>query len=260
MNRKILYIFVLGLVLLATGCTPKNENIDALEKISQRGKLIVGTKFDTKPFGFIDEKGQLSGFDVDLAKIIAKNILGDENKIEFIPVTSANRMLALSSGKVDMVIATMTITNPRKRIIDFSVPYYMAGQAVLVPKNSDISSVSDLNGKNVIIVFGSTAEDNLRLRAPEANIIGFKTYTSAYNALKQGKADAMTSDDTILMGFAQADNSVKILPRRYTKEPYAIGFKKSEISLNLENKVNAILETMVRDGELKTLKNKWIKD
>lgn len=259
MKKKLLLTLIMFFVFVSTGCSKKENNTDTLNKILQRGKIIVGVKSDTKPFGYLDQQGQLEGFDVDLAKYIAKSILGDENKIEFKPVTASNRILTLNSGQVDIIIATMTITNQRKAIIDFSNPYYIAGQAVLVPKDSKIHSMSDLNGKKVIIIFGSTAEEQLRMVAPNADIIGFKTYTSGYNALKEGHADAITSDDTILAGFAQSDNSVRLLPQRYTREPYAIGFKKDSNSKNLEDKVNSIIEYMKNSGELTKLKNKWIK-
>ncbi|MEI8129188.1 MAG: transporter substrate-binding domain-containing protein [bacterium] len=259
MKNKLLIVIASCFVILFAGCAKKENNTDTLNTIIKRGKIIVGVKYDTKPFGYMNEKQQLVGFDVDLAKYIAKSILGDEKKIEFKPVTPSNRISLLSSGQVDMIIATMTITSQRKEIIDFSIPYYVAGQAVLVPKDSEIESIQDLNGKRVIIIFGSTAEKNLRLIAPDANIIGFKTYTRGYSALKQGKADAMTSDDTILIGFALCDHSVKILPKRYTKEPYAIGFKKGPISFRLKNEVDCILERMKNNGELTMLKNKWVK-
>jgi len=256
MKKKLLSILALALVVFLSGCAKKEDsNVDTLDKILQRGKIVVGVKYDAKPFGYLNKKGEPVGFDIDLAKYIAKTLLGDENKVVFKQVTPSNRILALTSGQVDMVIATMTITPPRAQVIDFSVPYYVSGQAILVPKNSDITSMSDLNGKRAIIVFGSTAEKNLRLMAPEAEIIGFKTYPSAFAALKQGRADAMTSDDTILMGVALYDNSVKLLPRQYSKEPYAVAFKKGSDSL--KGRVDAIIEDMQRSGELNQLKHKW---
>ena len=256
MKKKLLSILALALVVFLSGCTKKEDNkVDTLDKILQRGKIVVGVKYDAKPFGYLNTKGEPVGFDIDLAKYIAKTLLGDENKVVFKQVTPSNRILALTSGQVDMVIATMTITPSRAQVIDFSVPYYVSGQAILVPKNSDITSMSDLNGKRAIIVFGSTAERNLRLMAPEAEIIGFKTYPSAFSALKQGRADAMTSDDTILMGVALYDNSVKLLPRQYSKEPYAVAFKKGNDSL--KGRVDAIIDDMQRSGELNQLKHKW---
>lgn len=259
MKNKLLIIITLGLLIFSTGCVKKEDNFDTLDVINNRGKIIVGVKYDTKPFGYINEKDKLVGFDIDLAKYIAKSILGDENKIEFKQVNTSNRILALNSGQIDMIIATMTITNQRKEIIDFSVPYYVAGQAILVPQHSEIQSVQDLNGEKVIVIFGSTAENNIRLIAPEADIIGFQSYTSGYDALKKGRADAMASDDTILIGFALSDNSVKLLPKRYTKEPYGIGFKKGTTSTRLKNKVDFVLKQMKSNGELSKLKHKWIK-
>lgn len=259
MKNNIKYgIFGLCILTLLAGCARKDNNADTLDRIEQRGKIIVGVKSDTKPFGYFNEKKELTGFDIDLAKCIAKKLLGDESKVEFKQVTSSSRILALNSEQVDMVIATMSITQQRKQVIDFSIPYYIAGQAILVPKNSNIRSISDLNGKKVIIIFGSTAENNLRMVAPDADIIGFKTYISGYYALKQGRADAMASDDTILAGFAMSDNSTKLLPQKYTKEPYAIGFRKVEKSIRLKKRINAILEEMRANGELEKLKRKWI--
>ncbi len=259
MKNKLLSIITLCFVIFVTGCSQKEDNVSTLDKVLHRGKIIVGVKYDTKPFGYINEKQQLVGYDVDLAKYIAKALLGNENKVEFKQVTPSNRILALNSGQVDMVIATMTITPQRKAVVDFSIPYYMTGQAIMVPKDSKITSMSGLNDKRVVIVFGSTAEKNLRLMAPEAEILGFKTYTSGYSALKQGRADAMTSDDTILIGFALADKSVKILPKKYSHEPYAIAFKKDESSVSLQNKVNFVLKNMIRSGEMNQIKDKWIK-
>lgn len=258
MKKKLLLLFLMFFAILFTGCE-KKEKTDALDKIYQRGKIVVGVKYDTKPFGYIDSHQKLVGFDVDLAHEIAKSLLGDENKVEFKQVTPSNRILALNSGQIDMIIATMTITPQRKQIVDFSSPYFIAGQAILVPQKSDIKSLRELNKKRVIIVFGSTAERNLRLMAPEAIVMGYKTYTSGYDALKQGRADAMTSDDTILLGFAMQDKSLKLLPARYSKEPYAAAFKKGKSSDRLRTKVDFIIKGLAASGELKHLKAKWIK-
>lgn len=259
MKKSIFYILIFCLTLTFAGCAKKQDNLSTLERIAERGKIIVGVKFDTKPFGYVNEKQQVVGYDIDLAKRIAKSLLGDENKIEFKQVTPSSRILALNSGQVDMIIATMTITPQRQEVVDFSVPYYMAGQSILVPKSSSIKSMQDLNEKKVIVVFGSTAEKNLRSIAPDAIISGYKTYTDAYSALKSGRADAITSDDTILIGFAIQDKSLKLLPKRYSKEPYAIAFRKGVASSGLKEKVDFVIKDMIESGELNQLKAKWIK-
>lgn len=259
MNKKLFGILVFCILVTLTGCSKKVENTDTLDKVLERGKIVVGVKYDTKPFGYINEQQTLMGYDIDLAKYIAKSLLGSEDKVEFKQVTPSNRILALNSGQVDMIIATMTITSQRSQVVDFSTPYYVAGQAILVPQSSKINTMADLNGKKVIIVFGSTAEKNLRSIAPEALVSGYKTYTSGYSALKQGRADAITSDDTILIGFAINDHSVKLLPKRYSQEPYAVAFKKGKSSERLKSKVDFIISEMANSGKLNQLKAKWIK-
>lgn len=254
---KKLSCLLLLLSLICCGCTKKETSIDTLSIISQRNELIVGVKTDTPPFGFLDKEGNNIGFDVDLARLIAKKLLGDENKVKFVPVTAVNRIMKLASEEVDMVAATMSITPQRQMILDFSIPYHTAGQAILVKDESKISSLMELKDKKAIIVFGSTVEKNLRSNVPNITIIGYKTYPEAFAALKAGKADAMISDDTILMGFAMNDKSVKILPKRYSKEPYAIAFRKGEESEKFIEAVNMELKEAINKGEVRQLKEKW---
>jgi len=258
-KKNICIILLIG--FLFCGCGKKDAVNDDLFAINQRDKIIIGVREDTKPFGYRDKEGNLKGYDIDLAKSIAKYILGKDDKVEFVPVTASNRIMKLGSKEVDMLIATMSITNQRQQILDFSIPYYIAGQAIMVNSNSDASSLKDFSGKKMIIVFGSTSERNLRRNVPEVNVLGYKTYTEAYKALKEGKADGMIADDTILLGFALDDPSVKILPKRYSKEPYAIAFRKGEESKRLQTKVNLVIENLQQTGQLNRMQEKWkIKD
>lgn len=256
MIKKVICALIL-LTIISSGCTKEKPVNDDLSVITQRGQLLVGIKTDTAPFGFLDKEGKNIGFDVDLARLIAKKLLGDENKVIFVPVNTANRIMKLSSGEADIIIATMSATPQRQMILDFSVPYHTAGQAIMVKNDSKISSLRELSGKKVIIVYGSTVEKNLRLNVPNITIIGYKTYPEAYKALKDGKADAMISDDTILLGFAMNDPSVKILPKRYSKEPYAIAFRKGENSEKFREAVNIELKEALNKGIIKQMKAKW---
>jgi putative glutamine transport system substrate-binding protein len=194
---------------------------------------------------------------VSLGRLIAKGLLGDEKKVEFVSVTPSDRMMKLYSGDVDMLIATMSITPKRQEILDFSNSYYTAGQALLVRKNSPIKSIRDLNGKRAIIVFGSTAENSIRTVVPNLGIIGYKTYPDAYQALKAGKADAIVGDDSILMNFSLNDSGVVLLTRRYTKEPYAVAFKKGSESSSLVTAVNNIIDIETKNGNLKKIRKSF---
>jgi putative glutamine transport system substrate-binding protein len=254
----ILVVFVASTAMFA-GCKKQDEKT-LLQTIKDRNKIVVGVKLDSKPFGFIDNDQQLKGFDIDLSKEIAKRILGDENSVEFKQVNSSNRILMLSSGAIDMIVATMTITEKRRQVIDFSEPYYFAGQAVMIPQNSDIKTIKDLNNKRVIVVLGSTSEQNIRTLAPNAQIKGFRTYTEAYSSLKAGRADAMTTDDVILAGFIMEDKSLRMLKERYTTEPYGIGFRKDPKSAEFQALVDETLAQIKADGTLKRINQKWMSD
>jgi putative glutamine transport system substrate-binding protein len=259
---KKFLLATLSLMIFLTGCglnKPKEPQQDTLDKIKSRGKIIVGVKYDSKPFGFLDENNQIQGFDVDVAREIAKYILGDPNAVEFKQVTASNRIFMLTSDAVDVVIATMTINPKRLEVVDFSQPYYIAGQAIMIPKNSPIRGIKDLNNRKVIIVLGSTSEKNIRMMAPEALIQGFRTYNDAFSALKADRGDAMTTDDSILYGFAGSDNSYKILPDRYTKEPYGIAIKKSPETETLRMTIDEALYQMQHNGTLNRIKHKWVK-
>lgn len=256
MIKKIILLLIC-FCFIFSGCGKKTTENDDFANVIKRDKLIVGVRDDAPPFGFKDEKGNLIGYDIDLAKIIAKDILGNENKVEFVPVTASNRIMKLSANEVDFLIATMSITNQRQQILDFSVPYYVAGQAILVNSSSKATSLSDFEGKKLIIVFGSTSERNLRTNVPEVTVIGYKNYNDAYRALKQNKADGIVADDTILLNYALKDKSVKLLPKRYSKEPYAVVFRKEKESERLLIRVNHIIGRLASKGQLNRLQEKW---
>ncbi len=258
-SGALVFLIIIFGLFINSNKNSKNVILDKLSEIEKAGKIVVGVKFDARPFSYKNENGELIGFDIDLAKKIAETLLGDENKIEFKEVTPDKRILMLNSNQVDIVVASMSVTTSRKQIVNFSVPYYIAGQAILVPEKSDITTIPDLNNKRVIVIHGSTAETNLKLVAPKAKIIGYKNYTEGFNALKTNQADAMATDDTIIFGFLETNKNFKILPKRYTKEPYAVAVKKGEEYNNLLSKIDFLIKTMQHNGELRTLKNKWIK-
>ena len=250
----ILFLFI---CFMFCGCLKKEKLQDDLGEIIAKDEIVVGVRDDTAPFGFRDKAGNLTGFDIELAKIITKNILGDDSKVKFVPVTASNRIIKLTSGEVDILVATMSITEQREQILDFSIPYYIAGQAILTKNTSKASGLFDFRGKKLIVVFGSTSERNLRTNVPDVEVIGYKTYKDAYNALKAGKADGIIADDTILMNFAINDKSLKILPKRFSQEPYGIAFRQEKESVRLMEKIDYIIENLQDTGKLTKMQEKW---
>jgi len=254
--KKILCLLILSLLLL-TSCSKKEEK-NSYDKIIEKDLLVVGIKNDSKPFGFISKStGEPEGFDVDIARYIAKDITGSERKIKFIPVTPNTRIEALTSGEVDIVVATMSITPQRQYLIDFSVPYYIAGQTALVKEDSDIYTFADLKRKTTIVVLGTTAEKNLRRIIPTARIVGYKNYQDAFQAFKDGKGDAISTDNTIISGFL-IDNKkgYRCLKNKISQEPYAVGIKQDE-NKKLKKNIDIIITRMQKDGTIKALKQKW---
>ena len=258
MYKKLIAILML-MMFLCCSCGKKNEPAytNDLNEIVKRGVLTVGVRTDAYPFGYIDKNGTYQGFDPALARLIARGILGSDKKIKFVKVTASDRMMKLYSADVDMVIATMSITPKRRQILDFSNPYHTSGQAILVRKGSKIKTLQDLSKKRVIIIFGSTSENSLRTAIPSLGIIGYKTYSEAFKALKQKKAEAIVSDDTILLGLALNNPSVVLLPKKYTKEPYGVAFRKGPESKDLIRAVNFVIESETRNGNLKKIKKNY---
>ncbi len=259
MKKLLSILIIFTAVLFTCSCGVEKQPKSIMEQIRKRDKIIVGVKYDAKPFGFMNSQGVLDGFDIEIAHHIAKSILGDPSKVEFVQVTPSNRIITLTSGKVDMIIATMSITPQRNNVVSFSNPYYVAGQALMTPQNSRVMGLTDLKDKKVIVVLGSTGERSIKYFAPNAIIQGFKTNTEAYQALKRGQGEAMTTDDTILAGIVMDDPSMRILAKRYTQEPYAVAFRQDEESIPLKRSVNHVIEHMRNSGELTRLKNKWVR-
>lgn len=230
-----------------------------LDTIKQRGKLIIGVKYDTRLFGFKNPiSNQVEGLDADIGRELAKVLLGDPTKVEMVEAVSANRIPFLQQDKVDIVISTMTINEERKQQIDFSDVYYLAGQSILVKADSNIKSLTDLNGKTVTSVQGTTSETNITSKAPQAQKLLFKTHAECFEALKNGQADAYSTDDIILLGWAATEpNKFKLVGGQFTQEPYGIGMKKGRPELVAF--VNGTLAQMKADGRWKAIYDKHIK-
>lgn len=253
--KKVGILFcTLFLITMITSRCGKNDDLARIEK---RGRLIVGVRTDTKPFGYRDINGTIQGYDIDLAKYIAKALLGDMSAVEFVPVTAENRVEKLNSHKVDILIATMSVTNQRHLVVDFSDPYYIAGQALMVRDIKHIYSLRHLNGRRVIIVYGSTGEDSIKRNVPEATVLGFKNYPTAFDALVRGQGDALIADDIVLINYQGQSDKVKLLPYRYSREPYAIAFRRGEASKRLQNRVNYTLTNLKNMGVFRDMERKW---
>lgn len=244
----------------SSGSTDGNTEAGSslLDTIKSRGKLVVGVKYDTKLFGLKNPaNNEVEGFDVDIAKALAKSILGDETKLELKEVTSKTRIPMLDNNEIDLIIATMTITEERKEQVDFSEVYFKAGQSLLVKKGSAIQSIDDISkGTKVLAVKGSTSVDNIIEKTPDATVLEFDNYQDAFAALKAGQGDVLTTDNAILYGMMAQDAGYEVVGEPFTDEPYGIAIKKGETAL--VDAVNEELAAMKSSGEYKKIYEHWI--
>jgi ABC-type amino acid transport substrate-binding protein len=239
-------VFTLLVALLAGLGPLVAEAQSTLAEIKKRDKLIVGVKTDFPPFGSIDAAGKNVGFDIEVAYEFAKAMLGDPNKIELVSVTSGNRIPYLQSGKIDIIIATVTVTDERKKVVEFSDPYFLSGELLLVPKASTINDVKDLNGKKVAIIQGSISDADLAELAPQATRLKYGKVTEAVLAVKAGHADAFAQDDILILRLAKDNADMRAAGKPFSPRPYGIAVRKGDVEFN--GWVNAQLKRMRGDG------------
>ncbi|MCB5167774.1 glutamate ABC transporter substrate-binding protein [Streptomyces bambusae] len=242
-SRAGLCAAVLVLSLTATACGEGGG--DEQEKIS------VGIKFDQPGLGFKNADDTFSGFDVDVARYVAKELGYEPSQIEFKQVTSLDRELLLQYGEVDYVVASYSITEKRKAKVDFAGPYFTAHQDLMVRSgDKNIKEASDLNSKRLCSVTGSTSAQNVKEKlAPKAALMELGNYSECAVALKDTYLDAMTTDDSILAGFAaqkKYQGQFRLIGLNLSTENYGIGIKKGKT--DLRDKINAALKKMVQDG------------
>jgi putative glutamine transport system substrate-binding protein len=259
MVARRLAIAIIAVFIAAAATLPARADTsgNTLDAIKARGVLKIGVKYDSPPFGVLDPKtNQVEGFDIDVAHALAKAILGDPNKVQFTQVNSSTRIPLVQNGDIDMFIATATITPARLQQIDFSNVYYIAGESLLVKKNSPIKSYKDLGGKSVCTTAGSTEDTEIRQLAPTANVQTFDSYASCFTALQSGRIDAMTTDNTILVGYQQQDPAdFALVGGLLSFEPYGIGIAKGNVTLL--KAVNAALATLVKSKDYDKMNEMW---
>ena len=214
-------------------------------------KLVIGVKADQPGLG-LQTGSTYSGFDIEIAKILAKGLGVPETGIEWKTTVSANRQPYIEQGQVDLVVATFTINDERKKAVNFGGPYYVAGQDLLVPTASTITGPESLGGKKVCSVSGSTPAKKIQTDYKDAKLQQFDSYSKCVTALAGGQVDAVTTDDIILAGYASQEQyagKFKVVGKPFSTEPYGIGLKKDDTAGC--NKINDILKAAATDGSYK---------
>jgi glutamate transport system substrate-binding protein len=220
-----------------------------MARLAEAGTITIGTKFDQPGFGLANPQGVPEGFDVEVAKIVAGGLGIAPEGIEWKETVSANRESFIQNGDVDIVVATYTINDARKQLIDFAGPYYVAGQDIMVATGNPlgIEGPDDLAGKRVCSVEGSTPAQNIRDNYPEAQLTLFDVYSKCADALRNGQVDAVTTDNVILTGLVQGgQGAFELVGNPFTEEPYGIGLKKGDD--DFRGFINDTLDQSFQDG------------
>ena len=276
-KRVTLFLALLLVLALAlTGCSGSQSNAPqqpaqqneqqneqrqpadtSWEDIKARGYFIVGLDDSFPPMGFRDEKNEIVGFDIDLAKEAAKK-MGIE--VKFQPVVWANAIMELNNKNVDVIWNGMTITDERKEKINFSKPYLANRLIIITQANSPINTKADLTGKKVAVQAGSSAADAVKAD-PEAlksfgELVEFGTYTEALLDVSAGRMDAVIIDEVVGRYYiAREPNRYKVLEDHYGSEEYGIGFRKSDAAFQAE--LQKAVDALIEDGTAKAISEKW---
>lgn len=199
--KKLVKVFalVLAFALLTVSSAFAASTARTLDEIKESGELVVGVFSDKKPFGYVDENGDYQGYDVYFASRLAED-LGTELKL--VSVDAPNRVEYLTSAKVDIILANFTVTPERAEVVDFALPYMKVALGVVSPDGALITDVAQLDGKTLIVSKGTTAETYFTENHPEVKLLKFDTYTEAFNALLDGRGDALSTDNTEVLAWA----------------------------------------------------------
>jgi glutamate transport system substrate-binding protein len=216
------------------------------------GNIVIGTKFDQPGLGLKNPDGSMSGFDVDVAKYVAKQLGYNEGQIDWKESPSGQRETLIQNGQVKYIVATYSITDTRKGKVDFAGPYLLTGQSLLVKAdNTDITGPESLqNNKKLCSVTGSTPAQRIKDQYAGVQLQQYDTYSACVEALKNGAIDAVTTDEVILAGYAaQSPGAFKIVGKPFSDERYGIGLKKGDT--DLRTKINDAITKMEQDGSWK---------
>lgn len=237
------------------------EPKERVAEIFKRGRLIVGVDQSQNLLSFRDPvSGQLRGFEVQLAKEIARDIFGNPEAVDFRYVDAGDRLRSLTQGDVDIVIRSLSVTEERAKRFDFSTPYFRTQTRLLVMDNSGIEGVGDLAGHTVCVADGSTALHKARLMAPESPILRTRNWSDCLMALQQQQAQAILGDDAILSGIASQDPYTRILPSILAWESYAVAIAPSRTNRDtsgLVRQVNTTMERIREDTTWWSMFNDW---
>lgn len=236
-----------------------------MDEIQSRGRVIAGVSFDIPGMGYENPRtGAIEGFEADLARAIGQTLLGAPDRVDFVQVTDEGRIATLQGGKADMVLSQLTITPDRAEQVDFSIPYWITREAILVPKGSSIKGFDDLKGKRIAVTAGSISLRRMRASLPAlpgATLVLTPLSSGNLEAVAKGEADAASNDLINLTMMRQASDQperydIIDIGDRFDQKPFGVAVKKGRQSL--VDLLNQAIKALQADGEIDKLLNKTL--
>ena len=262
--KKLTALFAASLLALGlAACNDKDNKTDSsktstIEQLKQAGKVRIGVFSDKPPFGYVDNQGKSQGFDVEIAKAIGKDLLGDENKVEYVLVEAANRVEYLTSNKVDIILANFTVTPARAEVVDFAKPYMQVALGVVSKDGALITDVNQLKDKTLLVNKGTTADAYFSKNHPEIKLLKFEQNTETFEALRDGRGDALAHDNTLLFAWAKENPGFSVGIKNLGDQDFiAAAVKKGDTELL--NWLNTEIEKLGKAGVLKQAYDKTLK-
>ena len=246
MKQQFLNLAIASVIIAAT---PHLTVARELAEIESQGELKVGVKSNVRPLGFMNDKGDLVGLEIDIARKLAEELLGDKAAVEFLAVNNKERLQVVLDDEVDIAIARVSVTTPRSRIVEFSPYYYLDGTSI-VTNNADITKVSDLNRSQIAVLRNSVTIAVVRNKLPNATLVGVDSYQQALKLIEAKQVDAFAGDRSVLSGWIQEYPDYKILPARLSGAALAVVMPKGLQYKELRLKVNRAIAEWKKSGWL----------
>lgn len=241
----------------ASGAEPAVAAEDTVAAIKAKGVIRIGVFGDKPPFGYIDADGKNQGFDVEIAKEIANDLLGSPDKVEFVLTEAANRVEYLKSDKVDLILANFTQTPARSEVVDFAAPYMNVALGVVSPTGAPITDIAQLKGQTLLVNKGTTADTYFTQNHPEIKLLKFDQNTETFDALKDGRGVALAHDNALLWAWAKENPGFEVgIGNVGPAEYIAPAVRKGDQALL--NWVNEEIATLKQNGKIKAAYEKTL--
>ena len=251
-KRRFFFLFCFSYLLFAF----HPGNAAELREIKKRGYAVIAIKDNLRPLGFRDSHGQLQGLEIDLAQRLAQDLLGKSDAVRLQPVVNQERLSVVLEDKVDMTIASVTATEPRARLVSFSVPYYLNSIA-LITKDASVQKLGDVAVKKIAVLNGSSTIARIRYLLPTAQLVGVASYEQARSLLEMGGATAFAADASVLSGWIQEYPQYRLLPTLLGADALCVVLPKGLQYEQLRQQVNAAIARYSTEGWLQQRVQYW---